>query len=154
MRRSQHSAGIAWKSPAKTRRRPQTLCGDSRRRKAADATAITRSIRTSRRTPRRPSRALPGSSRRIDAMVRIDKWLWHARFYRTRVLAQAAASRGVIRLNGHRVEKSSVDVEPGDVLTLPRGSEVVVVRVVGLALRRGPASDAQRLYEVVTETPP
>jgi ribosome-associated heat shock protein Hsp15 len=87
-------------------------------------------------------------------MVRIDKWLWHARFYRTRVLAQAAASRGVIRLNGHRVEKSSVDVEPGDVLTLPRGSEVVVVRVVGLALRRGPASDAQRLYEVVTETPP
>ena len=87
-------------------------------------------------------------------MARIDKWLWHARFYRTRVLAQAAASRGVIRLNGHRVEKSSVDVEPGDVLTLPRGSEVVVVRVVGVALRRGPASEAQRLYEILTETPP
>ena len=87
-------------------------------------------------------------------MARIDKWLWHARFYRTRVLAQAAASGGLIRLNGHRVEKSSVSVGPGDVLTLPRGREVVVVRVVGLAERRGPASEAQRLYEILTETPP
>lgn len=87
-------------------------------------------------------------------MTRIDKWLWHARFYRTRVLAQAAASRGVIRLNGHRVEKSSVDVEPGDVLTLPKGREVVVVRVIGMAERRGPATEAQRLYEILTETPP
>jgi ribosome-associated heat shock protein Hsp15 len=87
-------------------------------------------------------------------MARIDKWLWHARFYRTRVLAQAAASRGLIRLNGHRVEKSSVDVEPGDVLTLPKGREVVVIRVIGLAERRGPAPEAQRLYEILTETPP
>ena len=87
-------------------------------------------------------------------MTRIDKWLWHARFYRTRVLAQAAASGGLIRLNGHRVEKSSVDVEPGDVLTLPKGREVVVIRVIGLAERRGPASEAQRLYEILTETPP
>ena len=52
--------------------------------------------------------------------VRIDKWLWHARFYRTRVLAQSAAARGVIRLNGNRVEKCSVNVCPGDVLTLPQ----------------------------------
>ena len=87
-------------------------------------------------------------------MARIDKWLWHARFYRTRVLAQAAASGGLIRLNGHRVEKSSADVEPGDVLTLPKGGEVVVVRVLGLAERRGPAPEAQRLYEILTETPP
>jgi ribosome-associated heat shock protein Hsp15 len=86
-------------------------------------------------------------------MARIDKWLWHARFYRTRVLAQAAASGGLIRLNGHRVEKSSVDVEPGDVLTLPRGHEVVVVKVLGIALRRGPATEAQRLYEILKETP-
>ena len=87
-------------------------------------------------------------------MARIDKWLWHARFYRTRVLAQAAASGGLIRLNGHRVEKSSVNVGPGDVLTVPKGREVVVVRVLGLAERRGPASEAQRLYEILTETPP
>jgi ribosome-associated heat shock protein Hsp15 len=85
--------------------------------------------------------------------IRIDKWLWHARFYRTRVLAQSAASAGLIRLNGHRVEKSSVAVGPGDVLTLPRGREVVVVRVIRLAPRRGPARDAQSLYEIVAETP-
>jgi ribosome-associated heat shock protein Hsp15 len=85
--------------------------------------------------------------------MRVDKWLWHARFYRTRVLAQAAASGGLIRLNGHRVEKSSVDVEPGDVLTLPRGHDIVVVRVTGVAARRGSASDARLLYEIVTETP-
>jgi len=86
-------------------------------------------------------------------MARIDKWLWHARFYRTRVLAQAAAAGGLIRLNGHRVEKSSVDVEPGDVLTLPRGREVMVVKVIGIAIRRGPASEAQRLYEILNESP-
>ena len=87
-------------------------------------------------------------------MSRIDKWLWHARFYRTRVLAQAAASGGLIRRNGHRVEKPSVVVEPGDVLTLPKGREIVVIRVIGIAERRGPASEAQRLYEILTETPP
>lgn len=85
--------------------------------------------------------------------VRIDKWLWHARFYRTRVLAQSAASAGLIRLNGQRVEKSSAAVGPGDVLTLPRGREVVVVRVVGLAARRGPACEAQALYEILGESP-
>jgi ribosome-associated heat shock protein Hsp15 len=87
-------------------------------------------------------------------MVRIDKWLWHARFYRTRVLAQAAAHGGLIRRNGHRVEKSSVEVEPGDLLTLPKGREIVVIRVLAVAVRRGPASEAQLLYEVVAETPP
>jgi ribosome-associated heat shock protein Hsp15 len=85
--------------------------------------------------------------------MRVDKWLWHARFYRTRVLAQVAASGGLIRLNGHRVEKSSVDVAPGDVLTLPKGRDVIVVRVVGVAERRGSATDARLLYEIVLETP-
>lgn len=86
-------------------------------------------------------------------MARIDKWLWHARFYRTRVMAQAAASAGRIRLNGQRVEKSSIDVKLGDVLTVPKGGDVVVVRVLAFAERRGPASEARRLYEIVAETP-
>jgi ribosome-associated heat shock protein Hsp15 len=86
--------------------------------------------------------------------VRIDKWLWHARFYRTRVLAQGAATAGLIRLNGHRVEKSSVDVAPGDLLTLPKGREIVVVRVLALAVRRGSATDARLLYEILDETAP
>jgi ribosome-associated heat shock protein Hsp15 len=85
--------------------------------------------------------------------IRIDKWLWHARFYRTRALAQSAADSGLIRLNGARIEKSSATIAPGDVLTLPRGPGVMAVRVTGLAARRGPADDARALYEVLPETP-
>lgn len=85
--------------------------------------------------------------------VRIDKWLWHARFFKTRALAQSAASSGRIRLNGFRVEKAHHAIKPGDVLTVVRGREVLVVRVCGEAIRRGPAREAQALYEIVDETP-
>ncbi|HEY4123248.1 MAG TPA: RNA-binding S4 domain-containing protein [Rhizomicrobium sp.] len=85
--------------------------------------------------------------------VRIDKWLWHARFYKTRALAQTAACSGRIRLNGLRVEKAHHIIRQGDVLTVARGGEVLVVRVCGEAARRGPASEAQSLYEIVDETP-
>src|SRR6185437_3154461 len=85
--------------------------------------------------------------------LRIDKWLWHARFYKTRSLAQQAACSGVLRLNNSRVEKPSVSVRPGDVLTVPRGHrEVAVVRVQALSIRRGPAQEAQALYEVLSGT--
>ena len=83
--------------------------------------------------------------------IRIDKWLWHARFHKTRSLAQAAATRGHIRLNGRRVEKSSAEVGPGDMLTLPKGREVIVVRVISCGIRRGPAAEAQALYELLTD---
>ena len=82
---------------------------------------------------------------------RLDKWLFHARFYRTRVLAQEAASRGKVRLNGIRVEKPSQPVRSGDVLTLGVGGQIVAVRVLGLAERRGPAASAQALYEIVAD---
>lgn len=85
--------------------------------------------------------------------MRIDKWLWHARFYRSRPLAQAAAASGLLRINGHRVEKASVGVEAGDIITLPRGSAVLAIRVQGLALRRGPASTARTLYEIIEDPP-
>lgn len=85
------------------------------------------------------------------AKDRLDKWLFHARFYRTRVLAQEAASRGKIRLNGTRVEKPSQIVRPGDVLTLGSRGQILAVRVLGLADRRGPASHAQALYEIVAD---
>jgi ribosome-associated heat shock protein Hsp15 len=88
----------------------------------------------------------------MEPRIRIDKWLWHARFYRTRALAQAAATGGLIRLNGHRVEKASVGVGPGDILTVPRGTSVVAVRVQALAVRRGAAKEAQGLYEVIGES--
>jgi ribosome-associated heat shock protein Hsp15 len=85
--------------------------------------------------------------------IRIDKWLWHARFYRSRPLAQQAAQSGLIRVNGTRVVKPSVNVGPGDIVSLPRGRDVVAVRVQAVALRRGPAREAQTLYEVVADTP-
>lgn len=84
--------------------------------------------------------------------IRIDKWLWHARFAKTRPLAQAAATSGVIRLNDHRVLKSSAEVKPGDVLTLPRGPAVLVVRVLACGMRRGPAKEAQGLYEILSDS--
>lgn len=85
--------------------------------------------------------------------VRIDKWLWHARFYRSRRRAQEAAASGLVRLNGTRVEKPGTGVRPGDVLTLPRGREVVAIRIEALAERRGAAPDARKLYRIVGEGP-
>lgn len=81
--------------------------------------------------------------------ARLDKWLFHARFYRTRPLAQAAASAGKVRLNGVRVDKPGHAIKPGDILTLRRGAEIMAVRVLALAKRRGPASEARNLYEVL-----
>ncbi|MGN6515463.1 MAG: RNA-binding S4 domain-containing protein [Rhizomicrobium sp.] len=86
-----------------------------------------------------------------ETRIRIDKWLWHARFHKTRALAQAAAVKGHIRLNGRRIEKASAEVRIGDTLTVPRGKVVVVVRVRGCGIRRGPATEAQALYEVLNE---
>ena len=85
-------------------------------------------------------------------MIRIDKWLWHARFYRTRPLAQVAATSGRLRLNGQRVEKSSTSVKPGDVLTLARGPEVLAVRICAIGERRGPAAEARLLYEILNDS--
>jgi ribosome-associated heat shock protein Hsp15 len=79
--------------------------------------------------------------------------LWHARFYRTRALAQSAAASGLIRLNGARVEKPHHAIKPGDVLTVARGREVLVIRVCGEAARRGSAPEAQALYQILDETP-
>ena len=87
-------------------------------------------------------------------MSRLDKWLFHARFYRTRPLAQAAIAAGRVRLNGVRIEKPGHALKPADVLTLGKGSQVLAVRVLALAERRGPASEARTLYEVVEDSRP
>ena len=86
--------------------------------------------------------------------ARLDKWLFHARFYRTRPLAQAATSAGKVRLNGLRVDKPGHAIKPGDVLTIAvpsggRGAGIMAVRILALAARRGPASDARNLYELL-----
>ena len=81
--------------------------------------------------------------------TRIDKWLFHARFYRTRSSAQTAAAEGKVRLNGVRVSKPGHAIRCGDVLTLGKGAQVLAVRVLALAERRGAATEAQGLYEIL-----
>jgi len=78
---------------------------------------------------------------------RLDKWLWHARFFKTRSLATRVCNAGGLRIGGEIVAKAHHTVRPGDVLTFPQGRHVRVVRVCALAERRGPASEAQALYE-------
>jgi ribosome-associated heat shock protein Hsp15 len=87
----------------------------------------------------------------VSESLRIDKWLWHARFCKTRAMAQEKAARGHIRINGHRVEKASAAVRVGDIMTLPAGGGVIALKVLGLGIRRGPASEAQTLYELIEE---
>jgi ribosome-associated heat shock protein Hsp15 len=81
--------------------------------------------------------------------ARIDRWLWAARFYKTRTAATDAVAGGRVHLNGARV-KPAKDVRPGDTLDVTIGDTRREVVVVAVAERRGPASVAQSLYE---ETP-
>ena len=78
--------------------------------------------------------------------LRIDKWLWHARFFKTRGLAAELAGSGRLRINGEHALKPAQTVRPGDVLTFPQGRRIRVVRVVALGVRRGPAAEAAGLY--------
>jgi ribosome-associated heat shock protein Hsp15 len=82
--------------------------------------------------------------------IRIDKWLWQARFLKTRSLSAKLISGGHMRVNGDKVLKPAHNVGPGDVLTFPQGREIRVVRVVAIGTRRGPASEAQTLYDDLT----
>ncbi len=76
---------------------------------------------------------------------RIDKWLWAARFYRTRSLAAQAVEGGKVRLNGERL-KPGKNVKPGDEIEIRSGELQWIVEVRAVALRRGPASEAALLY--------
>jgi ribosome-associated heat shock protein Hsp15 len=78
--------------------------------------------------------------------VRLDKWLWAARFFKTRALAADAVAGGRVEVGGHKV-KPGRDVKIGDVVRLRIGPFVHVVTVRALSGRRGPASEAARLYE-------
>ncbi len=86
-----------------------------------------------------------------EAKLRIDKWLWQARFFKTRSLSAKQVSGGHVRVNGTRVLKPAQTVGPGDVLTFPQGRIVRVVRIEALSTRRGPAPEAQTLYHDLTE---
>ncbi|MEM8755049.1 MAG: S4 domain-containing protein [Pseudomonadota bacterium] len=78
--------------------------------------------------------------------LRVDKWLWRARFFKTRALAGSAAAAG-LRINGARTDKPHALVRPGDALTFKQARRVRVIRVLAIGERRGPASEAATLYE-------
>ena len=78
--------------------------------------------------------------------VRLDKWLWAARFFKTRSLAADAIEGGKVELNGERVKRAK-NVQEGDEVTVRLGPYAHVLAVRGLSERRGPASVAQTLYE-------
>jgi len=86
--------------------------------------------------------------------MRIDKWLWAARFFKTRSLATRETRAGRIRLNGSHVGKANTPVSPGDVLTFPKARRIFVVKVIALAERRGPAAEARTLYEDLSSPAP
>lgn len=79
--------------------------------------------------------------------LRLDKWLWYARFFKSRTLATRLCAAGRLRVNGAIVKKAHYVVKPGDVLTFPKGPHIRVIRVAALGMRRGPAPEAQTLYE-------
>jgi ribosome-associated heat shock protein Hsp15 len=77
--------------------------------------------------------------------IRLDKWLWHARFAKTRSLAAKLCEEG-IRIDGVPVAKPGVAVRPGQVLTFALGRHVRVIELVAVGDRRGPAEEARMLY--------
>jgi len=78
--------------------------------------------------------------------MRLDKWLWAARFFKTRVLASAAISGGKVHVNGDRV-KPSRRITPGESLTVQKGPYRFSITVAGLAAQRRPAEEARTLYK-------
>jgi ribosome-associated heat shock protein Hsp15 len=77
--------------------------------------------------------------------LRVDKWLWAARFFKTRGLAAEAIASGKVEINGTRVKPAKL-VRMGDRMTVRRGPYVYALEVLALSARRGPASEAEKLY--------
>ncbi len=86
--------------------------------------------------------------------LRLDKWLWYARFFKSRSLATAICAEGKVRVDGAVTLKAHHALRPGQVLTFVQGRHVRVVRVVALGTRRGPPAEAQTLYEDLSPPAP
>jgi ribosome-associated heat shock protein Hsp15 len=79
--------------------------------------------------------------------VRIDRFLFFIRLVKSRTLAQAVIETGHVRIDGKRVEKPSEDVRVGSIVALPLHGQVLLLRVLGLPQRRGPAAEARTCYD-------
>lgn len=85
--------------------------------------------------------------------IRLDKWLWQARFFKSRSLAAGVVSAGKVRVDGTPVSKPARSVGPGNTLTFVKETDTKVVRIVACGTRRGPAPEAQALYEDLSPEP-
>ncbi|MFC6788833.1 RNA-binding S4 domain-containing protein [Methylobacterium komagatae] len=85
-----------------------------------------------------------------DDRQRLDKWLWFARFARTRTLAARLVSDGYVRVNGTRSDNPAKAIGLGDVVTVAAQHATLAVRVLDLGLRRGPSEEAKGLYELLS----
>ena len=86
-----------------------------------------------------------------EVRVRIDKWLWAARFFRTRAIAAAAVEGGKVQVNRERVKPAKA-LKVGDHLTVRTGPYIWNISVAALSERRGRASEAQKLYQETTDS--
>ncbi|MCF6256854.1 MAG: ribosome-associated heat shock protein Hsp15 [Gammaproteobacteria bacterium] len=96
-------------------------------------------------------KSTPDSKANGGKKIRIDKWLWAARFYKTRSLASEAIKGGKVSVNSHRA-KPSREVELGDTLVLRQGFDEKTVIVQALSDKRGPATVAQQLYQETADS--
>ncbi len=84
---------------------------------------------------------------------RIDIWLWHARFFKTRTLSSKICRAGKVRLNGLKITKAKTPVTMGDILTFPQEKKIRIAKILAFNHRRGPAPEARALYEDMTPPP-
>ena len=82
-----------------------------------------------------------------ESSIRLDKWLWHARFFKSRSLANKICGSGRVRVDGAVIEKAHFGARVGQVVTFPQARRIWVVKILRLGRRRGPAPEAQLLYE-------
>ncbi len=82
-----------------------------------------------------------------EQTLRIDKWLWYARFFKSRTKASKLCASGRLRRNSELISKAHATLKTGDVLTFPKEDDIRVIKVIQLGARRGPASEAATLYE-------
>ncbi|MBL4785123.1 MAG: RNA-binding S4 domain-containing protein [Cohaesibacteraceae bacterium] len=90
----------------------------------------------------------------VSQKQRIDKWLWFARVVKTRTLAGKLVLSGNVRIDGIRITSTSHHIKPGDTLTIAVHEQIKILTVVANGQRRGPAAEAQLLYNDLSPPPP
>ena len=97
----------------------------------------------------------PGARQKphVQHKLRIDRWLWQARFFRSRATAADQVAAGNLRVNGQRITKPGYGIGSGDVLTFAQGNHIRLIRVLELGQRRGPSQEAVALYEDLDPPP-